>query len=300
MERDLIDVSKRYRLPDSSPPSPPELPKTPLYPALHTNTPVPTSKSLLFSHRILSSRLTFALSVTFPNFPFPPDTALFPPHDRVLQYHKDSVTHFSLASYIHLSHSIESAEYTTEDEEWTVELSVKGERRTRKYDHVISAVGRYHTPSIPVWQGQDEWIAGAEAGEREVLHSLWYRGAEKYSRRTVVVVGFGASGWDLAAQCVPVAKEVSAELAVALIGSIFDPNERFGADLPLIRRAPRRPLQTPTSRGDHTQTQDLPLHFLGDPLQRRHVNPSHLGHHPSRHRLLAACSLAEEPQRRST
>ncbi|GAA5968524.1 hypothetical protein JCM21900_006632 [Sporobolomyces salmonicolor] len=170
-----------------------KLPETPLYPALHTNTPVPT--------------------MTFPGLPFPPHTPLFPSHTHIESYLRSSLAHFALRPHLRLSHDVTGADYSPSRGKWALEVQHKGEREKKEYEHLVIAAGRYHYPKVPVWQGQGEWLeAGKNAGdgrpEREIVHSLWYRGAEALRGRTVVVVGFGASGWDIASQCVGVADEV--------------------------------------------------------------------------------------------
>ncbi|KAF7985262.1 hypothetical protein HWV62_6391 [Athelia sp. TMB] len=73
-------------LPDPHPAAPPNLPETPLYPQLRTNTPVP--------------------AMTYPGFLFPPNTPLFPQHDRIKQYHEDYASHFNLFPHIRFNHSV--------------------------------------------------------------------------------------------------------------------------------------------------------------------------------------------------
>ncbi|GAA5915817.1 hypothetical protein JCM8208_006874 [Rhodotorula glutinis] len=176
-------------LPDDDAHSDGSLPATPLYPALHTNTPVPT--------------------MTFPNFPFPPNTPLFPSHTHVRSYLSSAVSHFNLAPFLRLNTSVVRAAWGSQHSEWDVDLEVQGEVEKRRYDSLVVATGRYHHPSVPSWPGQREWLeAGEDGPSRSIQHSLWYRGPEAYRDAVVVVVGFGASGWDTAQQTVLVAKQV--------------------------------------------------------------------------------------------
>ncbi|GAA6035456.1 hypothetical protein JCM8097_000263 [Rhodosporidiobolus ruineniae] len=184
-------------------------PETGLYPALTTNTAVPT--------------------MTFSGYPFPPATALFPSHTHIRSYLSSVVERAQLQPYLHFGVSVEHAAY--EDRRWVVKVArsavsgkeeatggTRGELEVREYDHLIVATGRYHHPNLVHYAGEEDWLAttssSSSAGEdlsrpgREIVHSLWYRGPEKYEGRTVVVVGFGASGWDIASQIQPVADEV--------------------------------------------------------------------------------------------
>ncbi|GAA5845804.1 hypothetical protein JCM9279_002380 [Rhodotorula babjevae] len=175
-------------LPDDNQHDAGSLPATPLYPALHTNTPVPT--------------------MTFPNFPFPPNTPLFPSHTHVRSYLSRAVSHFKLASFLRLNTSVARAAWDAQNGEWDVELEVHGKPERRRYDSLVVATGRYHHPAVPSWVGQQEWLEAGAGGTRTIQHSLWYRGPEAYRDAVVVVVGFGASGWDAAQQTVLVAKQV--------------------------------------------------------------------------------------------
>ncbi|GAA5828557.1 hypothetical protein JCM11251_000849 [Rhodosporidiobolus azoricus] len=166
------------------------VPETPLYPALRTNTAIPT--------------------MTFTSHPFPPNTPLFPSHTHIHAYHRNVISDSNLSHYLHFNRAVEHASW--EEGRWVVQVAHldgegggEGEKgkwvEVKEYDHIVVATGRYHQPSIPHWPGEEEWVAAASSeGEREIVHSLWYRGPEKYQGKTVVVVGFGASGWDIATQ----------------------------------------------------------------------------------------------------
>ena len=81
----------------------------------------------------------------------------------------------------------------------------------RTFDHLIVANGHNHYPNIPKWNGTDEWLANTPAGtpQREIIHSIYYRHPERYTNRTVVIVGAGASGRDAALQVGKIARVVS-------------------------------------------------------------------------------------------
>lgn len=58
---------------------------------------------------------------------------------------------------------------------------------------VVVATGKYHTPVIPPWPGADGFSG-------EIIHSASYRNAEPFRGRHVLVVGPGASGFEIALQ----------------------------------------------------------------------------------------------------
>lgn len=194
-------------LPDPPGPLPhyPELPESPTYPLLHTNTPHPT--------------------MTYINFPYPPYTPLFPTWDYVQQYHAAYAEHYNISQHIRLRHRVAAANWrgNAEAGEWEVEVHVqdpKGHTDTdepirtfkRSFDHLVVANGHNHYPNIPKWNGTDEWLANTPEStpQREIIHSIYYRRPERYTNRTVVIVGAGASGRDAALQVGKTARVVSA------------------------------------------------------------------------------------------
>lgn len=155
----------------------PQLPESPLYSSLHTNTPVPT--------------------MTFPGLPFPEGTPMFPSHKDILAYHHLAVEHFNLRQFLNFNHAVRSADWSDDAQQWVLELETPRGRVVRQFDHLILAVGRYRYPKVPTWAGQKAWLA---AGDRAVSHSLWFRDPAVYAGRDVVVIGYGASGLDMASK----------------------------------------------------------------------------------------------------
>jgi putative flavoprotein involved in K+ transport len=58
---------------------------------------------------------------------------------------------------------------------------------------VVIATGKYHTPVVPNWTGKDTFTG-------ELIHSSRYRNPGPYRDRHVLVVGPGASGFEIATQ----------------------------------------------------------------------------------------------------
>ncbi|CCM05509.1 uncharacterized protein FIBRA_07732 [Fibroporia radiculosa] len=179
-------------------PTPPDLPESPLYPRLHTNTPHP--------------------AMTYRNFTFPPGTPLLPRWDAVQQYYTDYAVHYGLNEYIHLNHTVISTQWHGDDKEgdWHVEVHARGGNDGRKvvlkrtFDHLIVATGNDHYPKIPTWNGTATWLAGTRPGRpaRQIEHSIYYRDPEVYADKTVVIVGGGPSARDIAIQIGPIAKVI--------------------------------------------------------------------------------------------
>lgn len=181
-------------LPDLNVPHPPELPETPLYPRLMTNTPHPT--------------------MTIPHFPFRPETPLYPQHPDVQQYHVDIINHWNLSSHLRLNHEILESRWigSSEKGQWRLLIKDRLHNETtaeEEFDHLIIANGHNHYPYEPVIEGREEWERGAH---RLILHSIFYRNPEDFKARNVVVVGGGASGRDIAQQVVEFANSTYVSL----------------------------------------------------------------------------------------
>lgn len=159
--------------------------------------------------------------MTFPEFPFPQYTPLFPSYHHVLAYHRNIASHFDLYPFIHFNHSLESAYWIGNSSKgfWELSISTSGPREeviplsgtsaedlrhhsriTRHFDHLVVATGHYRYPKFPQWATNNaaaEWLRNA--GDRIILHSTYFREPEEYADKVVLVVGAGASGRDMAA-----------------------------------------------------------------------------------------------------
>ncbi|KAF8639192.1 hypothetical protein AX17_001678 [Amanita inopinata Kibby_2008] len=183
-------------LPEPRPMPPPIVPETPLYPLLHTNTPVPM--------------------MTCPKFPFPAGTHLYPRHEHVEAYLVHYANHFNLLPFTKFNHRVLSASWhgTAEAGVWNVTyLTHRNQTHSRAFQHLVVASGDLRTPRMPTWPGQKDWLdnskdTGTDRAGREITHSVWYRRPEEYSNRSVLVVGDSASGRDIAVQIAPVVHEI--------------------------------------------------------------------------------------------
>jgi len=157
--------------------------------------------------------------VTYPGFPLPPYTPLYPPSDRIRAYHHNFATHFELYPYIRFNHSLESAYWVGNASNGFWELSIStdgpreevipfnktpahdlrhGSRITRRFDHLAVAVGSYHYPSFPAWAAgaaANEWLRNGRG--RRVIHSIYFREPEEFAGKIILVVGAGGSGADI-------------------------------------------------------------------------------------------------------
>ncbi|KZW01293.1 FAD/NAD(P)-binding domain-containing protein [Exidia glandulosa HHB12029] len=179
-------------LPDLNDPHPPQLPETPLYPSLRTNTPVP--------------------SMTYPGVPYPPGTPLYPNHVHIASYLRNVTDRFGLQSYIKLNHEVVHAHWVGDSSSgyWntTVRDKTRGVDEVRKFDHIVNSAGNYHYPRTPTWPGEETWLRTSRNKTRRVFHSIFYRDPRDFAGERVLIVGSGASGRDAAIQLSTTAEEV--------------------------------------------------------------------------------------------
>lgn len=80
---------------------------------------------------------------------------------------------------------------------------------TELFDAIIIATGHYELPYIPQVDGLSEWTAQfCSSSSSSVIHSKYFDDPEKYTNKTVLVVGNSASGRDISLQLARCAKQV--------------------------------------------------------------------------------------------
>jgi cation diffusion facilitator CzcD-associated flavoprotein CzcO len=118
-----------------------------------------------------------------PHLPFPEHYPQYIPKAQVLEYFEHYREHFGIEP--HFGHEVLAAEQT--EKGWYTKTT-KGEFLS---DHLIVCTGFNRKPYIPVYPGQDQF-AGA------LLHSCDYRNPGPFPGKTVLVVGMGNSGAEIA------------------------------------------------------------------------------------------------------
>ena len=112
-----------------------------------------------------------------------------------------------LAPFIHLSSEVVSARWAQRTQSWDLVIKSGAIENAMSSDYLIAANGHYRYPKEPEWEGVTDWKASGNPGDRVVKHALWYRGSDDLKGRVCVVVGFGASGWDIARQALAFTNE---------------------------------------------------------------------------------------------
>ncbi len=109
----------------------------------------------------------------------------WPSRDALVSYYEDYAHENQLE--IRLETKVERV--VGRGDVWRLETS-RGEIDARS---TVIATGKYRTPVVPAWPGASTF-AGA------LIHSDWYRNANPYRGKRVLVVGAGASGFEIATQ----------------------------------------------------------------------------------------------------
>jgi dimethylaniline monooxygenase (N-oxide forming) len=155
-----------------------------MYESLHTNLPKEVMK--------------------FPDFPFPSQPKSYIPAKDVNDYLNSYADHFGLLKFIKFSHYVLRIRPISNGK-WEVIvknllLSTAG-YEILLFDAVFVCNGHFSTPCYPDLRGHEKFL-GVQT------HSHEYRKPEKFSNRTVLVIGGGPSGVDISQDIVKCALKV--------------------------------------------------------------------------------------------
>jgi putative flavoprotein involved in K+ transport len=123
-----------------------------------------------------------------PGMPFPARSEHFPPKDEMADYLEAYAARFELP----IKFGVRVDELTRKDDCYLVTAGA----RHWKADHVVVATGAYATPWVPVFVGELDPIITQ-------LHSAAYRNPSQLRDGTVLIVGAGNSGAEIALDLAP-------------------------------------------------------------------------------------------------
>ncbi|KAJ7341454.1 hypothetical protein JRQ81_005562, partial [Phrynocephalus forsythii] len=139
--------------------------------------------------------------MAFPDFPFDPSLPSFLHHSAVLAYLERYMGHFSIQDHIRFRWKVDSVKPVPKRTEggpggWDVTATLQAptptcQQLTERFDAVMVCTGHYSSPFIPP-------IPGLDSFQGCLLHSHSFRHPEPFAGRSVVLVGAGPSGVDLA------------------------------------------------------------------------------------------------------
>lgn len=133
----------------------------------------------------------------FEDFHMPPDYPDYPSHSQLLAYFESYARHFDLEKYIRYNTCVEKIT-RTDDHRWQVVYRDDQGSHTAIYDYVLVANGHHADPFLPEYPGT---FTG------ELLHSHYYKKAEPFRNKRVLVVGGGNSACDVAVEVARVANK---------------------------------------------------------------------------------------------
>ncbi|XP_068128224.1 uncharacterized protein [Hyperolius riggenbachi] len=177
----------------------------------------------------------------FPDFAFDPSLPSFIHHSEVLRYLEDYADHFSIRPHIKFNTRVVSVspvavEGEGETVSWRVTSDTQGDDDpvTEEFDAVMVCVGHYSQPLMPE-------IEGLQSFQGQVVHSHYYRFPEVFASRSVVLLGGGPSGIDIAIELSSHAKHVTLSCRGSTLRQAPPENASLESNVALTCRGP--PLQ---------------------------------------------------------
>ncbi|KAI1304325.1 hypothetical protein F5Y03DRAFT_358034 [Xylaria venustula] len=121
----------------------------------------------------------------------------------MVQYLQDIAALHHVTENVQFHTRVESVTKPAGDTQWTVKtstLQVQGDsfsvsKKSERFDAVVVASGHYHIPFVPDVPGLSDW---KDRFPGRVFHSKSYRTPEPFRGKTVLLVGAGASAFDIA------------------------------------------------------------------------------------------------------
>lgn len=140
--------------------------------------------------------------MAIPGFPFPKEEERsFIPSDKVCNYFKSYAETFDLKKYVKLQHEVVRVRPLPKDMWEVIVRNIQADKfEYFKFDAVFICIG-YSTPNYPIIRGQDIF-------KGKQLHSHNYRKPTIFEGETVLLMGSGPSGLDLALHVGKYAKKV--------------------------------------------------------------------------------------------
>ncbi|KAJ4846218.1 hypothetical protein Tsubulata_025569 [Turnera subulata] len=129
-----------------------------------------------------------------PHFPFPKSYPQYVPKDQFIKYLDDYVSHFKITPVY--QRRVELAAFDEETKKWNVKARNVSSGDIEDYSarFLVVATGETTDPFVPEVEGLDSFTGSG----REAIHSTQYRTGKTYQDKSVLVVGSGNSGMEIA------------------------------------------------------------------------------------------------------
>lgn len=139
----------------------------------------------------------------FPDFDIPEQERSYIPAEEMLKFLNLYAETFGVKSHIKLEHHVLRI-HPVDETKWEIIVRdlPNNKLETYTFDAVLVANGHYHTPRFPNYKGY-KLFKGKQ------IHSHEYRCNNPYKNETVLVIGAGPSGMDIAYEISKVAQRVT-------------------------------------------------------------------------------------------
>ena len=145
--------------------------------------------------------------MTFSDFPPPKEFPNYMPTSKVIDYLRLYAKEFSLYDYIRFQTKVvrlEKSKQFSKNGQWLLTTKCTDGHETKEtFDAVMLCHGYQGHPYIPTLNGINDF-------KGPLIHSHEYRCRTGFEDKTILVVGIGNSGVDIAVDLSPVAKQVLA------------------------------------------------------------------------------------------
>jgi cation diffusion facilitator CzcD-associated flavoprotein CzcO len=146
-------------------------------------------------------------SYAFSDLPMPRDYPEWPTGEQVQAYLERYVSTFGLRPHLRLATEVVRAELTDAEDGWMITARRVGApvSAPEKFDHLVVANGIFSDPVFPQYEGYADLVrAGGKLVASSQLNTL-----DDARGKHVVVVGYGKSACDVAAEIGPVAESTT-------------------------------------------------------------------------------------------
>ncbi|XP_041093415.1 flavin-containing monooxygenase FMO GS-OX-like 4 [Polyodon spathula] len=148
--------------------------------------------------------------MAFPDFPFEKRLPSFVHHSEVRRYLEQYCQHYRLREHIQFGTSVESVKPVATEKGWrglawdvtTSDVTGTKDTTTERFDAVMVCNGHFFDPYIPP-------IPGLENFKGTLMHSHDYRCPEPFAGQSVLLLGAGLSGLDIAQELSAVTRPVT-------------------------------------------------------------------------------------------
>ncbi|KAM4722882.1 dimethylaniline monooxygenase [N-oxide-forming] 2-like [Rhinophrynus dorsalis] len=143
---------------------------------------------------------------SFSDFPMPDDFPNFLPNAKYLEYCRLYAENFNLLKYIKFKTVVCNVQRHSDfplTGQWVIVTENKGEKEKAIFDAVMICIGQHEQPLLPL-----NAFPGIQKFKGQILHSREYKRPIGFDDKTVLIVGMGNSGVDIATELCTKASQV--------------------------------------------------------------------------------------------